>query len=579
MNKDKIITRLGQLLGVSLLLTIIFFANQNITAQEIVLPETPPDAEIGLAIYSERCSICHGVTANGDGESAIAAGLTPAVFADPNYRLEANPQNMFDVISNGSLTNGMPPFGAGSSNPLAPEHRWNMIAAAYSFSTPPESITLGEEIAAEQSDLEFPEEAYWFTHSNAEAITDLIDGTFGFDGSTLSEEEQMAVVDYGRSLTYNYIDPFAPPEPIEFGVISGQVVNGSTLEPLSDGTVSLRAFTFDLDEALALETEIDEDGRFEFEVTDVNPDWVYLTTVEYEDLAFNSEANQLQRENPVLEMPIIVYNTTTDPSDLNIAQLHLILNFEQDVLQVSEFYVFNNDGTAVFTGESGNPAEGTTQLFLPAGAENVSFQRAFGGFDSFIPANEIIQTETGWADTVPVRPGETTSNLLVSYDLPYEDGLRLAHPVAYNINVASATMPDIGVELVGDGWQQQGVQETPGGMILSFANSNINGADSLNVTFDGEPQLVFDTQGNALLVRDTNQELIIGTVVLLLTFAIAAFFLYKWRQPVDQVVNIEDLLYHIADLDDAFAAGEIEESQYLHQREQLKGDLATIWRT
>ena len=577
MNRKKTITRLTQILGASLLLSIIFLANHNLSAQETVQPEIPPDAESGLAIYNERCSVCHGVTGNGDGESAIEAGLEPPAFADPTYRLEANPQNMYDIISNGSLANGMPPFGDGSSNPVDPVNRWDLIAAAYSFSTPPESITLGEEIAAEQSDIEFPDADYWFTHSNAEALADLADGEFGFDASALSEEEQLAVVDYGRSLTYNYLDPFAPPDPIELGVISGQVVNGSTLEPLNEGTVTLRAFTFDLDEALTLETELGEDGRFQFEVTDAHPDWVYLTSVEFEEMSFNSDANQLQRENPTLEMPIIVYNTTTDPSELRIQQLHLIINFDQDLLQVSEFYVFNNEGTAVFTGETGNPEAGTTNFFLPAGAENVSFQRAFGGFDSFIPASEVIQTETGWADTVPVRPGESTLNLLVSYDLPYEDGLRLAHPIAYDINVASATMPDVGVELVGDNWEQQGSQETPGGMILSFANGNVSGAETLNITFNGEPEIRVDASGNTVLVRDENQELIIGAIVLLVAMAIAAFFFYQWRQPVDQTATIEDLLYSIANLDDAFEAGEIEEEQYQHQREQLKGDLATIW--
>ncbi len=578
MNNKQTFKRLGSITAVFLILTSLFLTQQKSDAQEPVLPAKTPIAEEGLILFSQRCAACHGVTAAGDGEAAISAGLAPVAFADPQYRLNANPQQMFDKISNGNLAQGMPPFGASSSNPIAEQDRWNLIAAAYSFSTPADSIALGAELVAAQEDVQFPDAAYWFTTSNADAIADLVDGAFGFDATELSAEEQIAVVDYGRSQTYTYTDPFAAAEPIPLATIGGQVVNGATTELVTEGVASLRAFTFDLEETLTLETELDENGRFQFDLTDVDPDWVYLTTVTYGDLSFNSEANQLQRDNPVLEMPIIVYDTTADPTVISIEQLHLILNFAEDKIEVSEFYLFSNEDTAVFVGESDNATEGVAQLFLPAGAENVTFQRAFGSFDNFIPATELIKTETGWADTIPIRPGAASANLLVSYELPYKDGLQLAHPLAYTVNSASATMPDIGVDISDGNWQAEGTtQNTLGSNILSFANNNI--ADTLNLTLQGKPQLLIDGEGNAIVLRDNNQELIIGVIVLLLTIIIAAVILYKWRQPIDETAEINEILNDIAELDDAYATGEIEESKYQHQRERLKGDLATIWQT
>ena len=552
--------------------------SQQTTAQEPVQPTTLPNAEVGLAIFAERCAVCHGETAAGDGQQALDAGLQPPAFADPEYRLNANPQLMFDLISNGNMANGMPPFGVASSNPIPEANRWDLIATAYSFGTPPESIALGEELVAEQADVQFPEADYWFTHSNAQAIADLVAGDFGFDGATLSEEERLAVVDYGRSQTYTYIDPFAPPEPIALGVITGQVINGSTVEPLTEGTANLRGFTFDLEEVVNQTTTLDADGKFEFTVTDVPPDLVYLTNVDYGGLSFNSSADQLIRSDPNLEMPIIVYDSTSNVDGISIQQLHVILNLADGQLQVSEFYVFNNDDTAVFVGTSGDPNEGTTAISLPAGAENINFQRAFGGFDSFVPATEVIQTETGWMDTVPIRPGTASANLLVSYDLPYEDGLQLAHPVAYTVNSASATLPNVGIELEGENWIAQGAQATAGGNILSFVNPDMTTTDTLNITLSGKPQLVVDEQGNALLVRDQNRELIIGSIVLLFVLAIAGIVLYRWQHPaMSQQDEADLLLYAIADLDDAYEAGELDDSSYQHEREQLKGDLAVIW--
>ena len=554
--------------------------NQQTTAQEPVQPTTLPYAETGLAIYAERCTVCHGETGAGDGQQAMNAGLQPAAFADPEFRLNANPQVMYDVISNGNIANGMPPFGDASSNPIAEANRWDLIAAAYSFSTPPDSIALGEELVTAQEDAQLPDAAYWFTHSNAEAIADLLAGEFGFDASALSEEEQMAVVDYGRSQTYTYIDPFAPPEPIELGVIGGQVINGTTLEPLTEGLATLRGFTFDLEEIVNQSAELDAEGMFEFTVTDVDPELVYIVDIDYGDLSFNSNADQLTKANPTLELPVIVYETTTDVSGINIAQLHVILNLSEGQLNVSEFYVFNNADTAVFMGETGNLDDGVIDISLPAGAENISFERAFGGFDRFVPAGDVIQTETGWADTIPIQPGTASANLLVSYTLPYEDGLRLAHPVAYPINSASATIPDVGVDLTGDNWIAQGGQATASGNILSFANADMTNADTLNITLSGKPQLVQDARGNALIVRDQNRELVIGSIVFLLAVAIAGVVLYRWQHPtVTQQDEANELLYAIAELDDAYEAGEVEESSYQHQREQLKGDLAAIWQT
>ncbi len=558
------------------LLTGLWMSPHTI-AQEPVQPTTPPNAEAGLAIYAERCAVCHGVTAAGDGEQALNAGLEPPAFANPEYRLNANPQVMFDMLSNGNMANGMPPFGDASTNPIAEASRWDLIAAAYSFSTPPDSIALGEELAA-QEDVQFPDAGYWFTHSNAEAIADLLAGEFGFEAAALSEAEQMAVVDYGRSQTYTFIDPFAPPEPIELGVISGQVINGTTVEPLAEGSVTLRGFTFDLEEIVNQTAELDAEGKFEFTVTDVLPDLVYIADVEYGDLSFNSNADQLTRVNPTLELPVIVYETTTDVSGINIAQLHVIFNLAEGELQVSEFYVFNNEDTAVFVGETGNVDDGVIKISLPAGAENISFQRAFGGFDRFVPAGEVIQTETGWSDTIPIQPGTASANLLVSYTLPYEDGLRLAHPIAYPINAASAMIPDVGVEFAGDNWVAQGGQTTSSGNILSYVNADTSNVDTLNITLSGKPQVIQDAQGNALIVRDQNRELVIGSIVFLLALAIAGVVLYRWQHPtVTQQDEAEDLLYAIANLDDAYEAGELDESSYQHQREQLKGDLTAIW--
>ncbi len=65
------------------------------------------------------------------------------------------------------------------------------------------------------------------------------------------------------------------------------------------------------------------EGNFRFDVADVPPDWIYIAGASYGDLNFSSGAQQLDRANTTLELPVTVYDTTTDSSGVNIAQLHI----------------------------------------------------------------------------------------------------------------------------------------------------------------------------------------------------------------------------------------------------------------
>lgn len=568
-----------------LLFSTVLTLNRPTVAQEPVLPIAPPDAAAGLAIYNERCVVCHGPLGAGDGEQALSAGLEPRNFTDPAYHLAAEPQLMFEVITNGSMANGMPPFGPVSSNPLTDGDIWDLIAAVYSFGVTPAALENGEtrfaDLGGDLADI--PGLEYWFTHSNQSALADLESGSWGVDVSGLTEQEKQQVVDYGRAQHYTYANPLAAFEPIPSATITGLIVNGSTSQEVTEGEATLRAFNTNFAQTFIMTTTVGADGRYTFNLENVLPEWIYLVTTDYNDLTFNSNPNRLDRTQPVLNMPVIVYDTTTDPGVVTISQIHMILNFTADGLQVSELYVFDNNANAVFVGQTGDFADGVVDISVPAGAEAVNFRRSFGSMENFSAAPEVIPTETGWADTVPLRPGAGSTNLLVSYMLPYEDGLRLAHPLAYPTLGATAIVPDNGVRLGGDGWQSQGSQQMGSGSFVAYSNNNLAGAEALLVELNGRPTQLADAQGNTMLVRNDAQDLIIGLVVLGMAGALAVVMVKKWREgaPAEATAvtaaDPHSLLQAIADLDDAFAAGQINESKYHQQREQLKQELIAIW--
>lgn len=562
-------------------------------AQETAVPTTPPDAAAGLAIYNERCAVCHGEMGDGQGQQAVQAGLQPPSFAEPTYRLTADPARMFDVISNGNVANGMPPFGVGSSNPLSEADIWNLVALAYSFSTRPDDIAAGEALAAElgaEPDT-WPGLDYWFGRSGEAILADLeSENVLGIDLAGLSEAEKLSLIDYGRSLHYRYTDPLTAFAPIAQATLSGQVINGTTNDTVTEGEVRLRAFNLQLEVLYSETVPLNEDGTFSFALENVPPDWVFLADVVYGDLSFNSSPAQVSNTQPAAQMPIFVFETTSDPTVVQIDQLRMLLSFTQDQLLVSELYQFSNADAAVFVGEAGSADQGTVEIQLPAGAANVQFQRGFGTTqESFIPADEMIQTETGWADTVPLRPGASSSILLVSYALPYSDGLLLAHPLAYPVGNATTILPQVGVELIGEDWVFQGVQETVSGTFEGYTNSQLGNAAALGFTLDGRPTQIIDSQGNPIAARNQNSELLLGGGGLVLALAVGLFFIQRWRTEqstmavaangrVAQKQDIQALLQVIADLDDAYRAGEIDETAYTQQRQELKEQVAAVWK-
>jgi hypothetical protein len=436
-------------------------------------------------------------------------------------------------------------------------------------------------------DFDLTQQSYWLERSDEEVFTTLSGATgVAHDGTyDLSETELWDVVHYARTFTYDYSDPQAAFAPIEAASITGTVVNETKGSALPAGVPAvLNAFTADFTPSLTMTTTLDAGGSFDFTLTQVPPDLAYVVTVEHEGIRFGSDFGSVDRDDPVLQLPVTVYDTTTDASTIAVDQLHLILEFGDGQVQVNELYQFSQNAQAVFVGETGDPDGGTVEVVLPEEAADPTFDRSFGGVDSFFPAEDVIASDGGWADTVAVRPGRGALNLLVRYTLPYESGMEIAHPVNYDVNGVNLVLADAGVTLVEEAaWDSQGPQSMSGATFLNYTHGPVASGGTVAFSLQGEPQAVADPSAGVPAVRDDNQELVIGSGALLLALAIAAYLIRLWqRRPAPAVASSaaeqrEQLLYAIAELDDAYEAGTMDEETYLAQRQELKEELAAVW--
>jgi mono/diheme cytochrome c family protein len=585
------------------------------TAQDPVLPATTPEALPGLELYAERCANCHGETGQGDGPLIVQAGTTAPMPFDETYLRTAMPSVMFQQITNGEAAVGMPPFGPASSNPIDEAGRWNLVAAVFSLMTPPENVAAGQAVyeancaachgdagggdgpeaaASDPPASPLNDTAYWFNRSNQTVFDALAPGAIPAHDYELSEDDLWRVIDYSRGFSYVYADPAALNAPIAEGVIFGALTNGTTGDTLAGNEVLLRAFTPEFEQTLTLTTTTDAGGNFRFDVTDAPPSWVYIASSSFDGLSFSSSADQLDRANPTLQLPITAFDKTSDPAGINVVQLHTVLEFVNDRVQVSQLYIFNNDQNAVFVGPTGDPAEGVIEVALPEGAENFSFQRSFGGMDSFLPANDFLETARGWADPLPLRPGEGALTLLVRYDLPYSDGMTIAHPIFYETATSALILPDTGVAVTNTPWVEQPPQAIgEGQMFRNYSGPGVPAGETITIDLAGRPSIVSDAGGAAVVNRDQTTELLIGGGALLLA-AVGGVFLWRYWQGRGDDDELEwddapapattaapdtadDLVRAIANLDDTYEAGGLDESDYQAQRTALKQRLAAMW--
>ncbi|HSM55766.1 MAG TPA: c-type cytochrome [Candidatus Sulfomarinibacteraceae bacterium] len=599
----------GVLLLASFTLLLFLLLQPSATSAQgpVQPPQATPDAERGLLIYAERCASCHGPLGLGDGEMAPQLPQPPAALGREAFVQQAVPAHMFQTITDGILPAGMPPFGPQSSNPLSESERWDVVAAIYSLGASRSDVEMGQAIyeascqechgaEGDQTASDLGDAAYWLERSHEGVLGALTAGDIPeHDTLDVAQEELAAVVTYARTLSYEYADPMAAFAPIEAAVITGTVTNQTTGDSLPEGTpVELSAFTPEFEPSLTMTTTLDEEGRFAFDLTMVPPDLVYVATIEYDGINYGSDFGRIDRGEGALALSVPVYEHSTDPSSVYVSQLHIILEFVEGQVQVSELYQFSQEAPVVFVGETGQAEEGTVHISLPNEASNPSFNRSFGGMESFFPAENVIRTENGWADTVPLRPGQGTLSLLVRYTMPYDRGLTFAHDVHYTVDSVNLVLPDAGVELTQvEQWQTQGPQTMgEAGVFLNYARQGLPAGDSVRFGLEGRPRQIATSAGNVPL-RDENTELLVGGGVLLLAVVLGGYALHLWRNnqaaPAGDVAvapapgsapvagRRDELLQAIAALDDAHEAGEIDDAAYEEQRQALKEELLEIW--
>jgi hypothetical protein len=356
-------------------------------------------------------------------------------------------------------------------------------------------------------------------------------------------------------------EPLAPAS--ETGTISGVVVNGTSNAALPQG---LEVSVVGLDgnvPVFEVGQPIDVDGNFIADGLEIVPGRVFGALVEYQGVVYYSIGGHFMEDSPQLELPITIYETTADESDLAVERLHLIFDFSiEGLVEISELWLLSNSGDRTVVQAGG---QNTIPITLPEGFSNLRF-------DTTVEELYTI-TENGFVIHEPIRPDEPLE-VVFSFTLPYSRGLDFIQPLDLPVGAVVLLTEVEAPQIEGRGLQDLGTRDMGGLFLRSYALGAIEAGDQLNLKLQGS---------HPLAQVDSTSNLVIGLAVFGVVLIGAGFGMWAWQrrsavdmEPVSEdrpVRSRADLLQAIARLDDAYEAGDLEQGDYEQQRAALKAQV------
>ena len=558
---------------------------------------TPPQPISGAASYAENCAPCHGATGKGDGPSASGLIFPPTALGEYDKIAGRSLQELFDITRNGNMQRMMPPW----SGRLTDQEIWDTVGYAWSLHTSRDEADQGEAVyeascvschgpdgkgVASAGAPDLADFAVTSKVSQAQWAQALADGkgTMPAFASRLSEEEQRAVLTYARSLSLG--GPlFRAALTGGTGVISGTVTNQTTGKPMPDLAIDLGIF----DETTQLEKRTattDAAGTYRFTELPTDASLAYATRVEYPvDVPYSSDFVSFEAGKTGLNLPLSVFETTTDPAGIRAERVHYIVEFSGGAAAIAELIVFSLDGDRAYVGDGNH----VLRFSLPAGAQDLAINEGeLGG--------RFVQIDDGFVDRLPLPPGQNVRQVLFRYALPYTGtGLDLVRSLPYPAVNVNALVSDVGQTISSPEMADQGKRAAESGSYYNLLASNVPANKEVRISMTGLPassgggidMSATSGTGTASSAGGLSSGAIFGLIALA---AAAAAFLVA--MPILRAQNKSDLtgskqsgasgrdalIDALAELDLAYEAGEIAESTYRDQRLRLKAQLRDLMR-
>lgn len=578
-----------------------------------VFPVSAPDVAAGAAIFAEKCAPCHGITGMGDGPQAAKLPKKPTSLGDSAVAQGAIPANWYTVVTQGRIDAYMPPFAS-----LNDQQRWDVVAYAFSLSTPSAEIAQGKTVyetncsgchgvdGKKSAQSDFTDQARMAKLSLNDLVAFMNTGVApsmpAYEGK-LSETEQYAAAAYLRTFTLasSQGETIAPTTesasgtavatqaaaapagtPGALGVISGKIINKSGSSLPANMNVTLHIFQHDpvsnqFSELDPKQTTADSEGKYAFDSLSMPTNYAFYISVDYGGTTYNSEPVSPTADVKTYDIPLDIYDTTSDLSDLVADQVHIILDYSKpNVIQVVELYAITNASQkTVIPASKGTPLITVT---LPKGYTDLQFEQGAIG-------DRFVQTADGFGDTSPIPPGKEQFQIIFAFNLPYSENFDFVAPFSLNVTSTQFLVSE-GVKAQAPGILDGGLKDmgNGGGKYQLYGLGGYKIGDTMKVTVTGAPNKAVSTA--PVPGTDSTRNLIIGVGALGLALMVIGIWLF-WRDrkravndpqpiPVSDGISRDEIIDAIIALDDQHSAGNIATEAYQKRRAELKEKLQNI---
>ncbi len=353
----------------------------------------------------------------------------------------------------------------------------------------------------------------------------------------------------------------------EPGSVEGLLVNGTEGgSSVADLDVTLKIHLNGA-EAGSTTTKTDAEGYFIFDGLSTEPGYRYYVTLAFQEADYYSNWLSFDEGETTKSTVVVVYDSTTSDEAIKITTDHTAIFAGEGSLLVDEWVEFNNEADLTYIGSRVANTEGdkeTLRFSLPEGATEL--QPISGLMEGY-----LYSSEDGFIDTMPVLPGAKL--IIYSYEIDYSSGTyefskRVNYPTASFILIVQGEGTKVTSDRLTVG---ESVVDAEGIWFNYLSGQELASGDVLTIHLSGLPGT--DNQNTVIWV-------ILALVVLGAGFGFSYLLRKKRLQPVSPEDSLDQRrqrsLAELAQLDDDFAAGKIQEESYRKLREVKKSQLAEL---
>ncbi len=356
------------------------------------------------------------------------------------------------------------------------------------------------------------------------------------------------------------------------GTISGSLVNqtSGTTSSVAAQTVTLNTYQGN-NKTDSKTVKTDDAGKYVFNGLSTDAANTYEVDVTYQGADYYSDPIQFAAGETTKSADIAVYDTTTSDDALSIMLAHAVVLKNGSGLLVSEYYYFANTSDRAFIGKPGSSGKNETVKFsIPPGATD--FQIAYGLTDS-----ELIKNGNNFTDTVAVTPAGREISFIYTIPLT-SDKQSLTWNFNYDLTRFDLLATDPSIKISGSGLTQQQPISINGKNYQDYSSEGLSRGGTLSADLSN-----LSATGSSSTTGMNWVWLALIPVVLIIGGVGFVFLRRRKSQPVpasfeatDSVDIKEKLLAEIAELDDNFENGKIEENEYSRLRSEKKRKLVTL---